>query len=121
MISIVIIVLNIIRFMLLPSFLIYVCTCEEYCHFTSQVRSLDSSVGIVTRLQAGRHKNRGSSPGRVKRPALELNQTHIQIAPGANSPGIKRPRREADYSPLFSVEFKTEWICTLLPVYAVMA
>jgi hypothetical protein len=40
---------------------------------------------------------------------------------GAVSPGVKRPGREADYSPPTSVEVKKTWIYTSAPPYAFMA
>jgi hypothetical protein len=58
-------------------------------------------------LRAGRPRSRNSSPDREKnflfstssRPALGPTQPLIQWVPGALSPGVKRPRREADHSP----------------------
>jgi hypothetical protein len=55
------------------------------------------------------------------RPALEPTQPSIQLAPGALSPGIKRQRREADYSPPTSAEVKEMWIYTSTPPYTFMA
>jgi hypothetical protein len=40
---------------------------------------------------------------------------------GAVSPGVKRPGREADHSPLISAEVKEIWIYTSIPPYAFMA
>jgi hypothetical protein len=40
------------------------------------------------------------------RPALGSTQSPIQWVPGALSPGVKRPGREADHSPLASAEVK---------------
>jgi hypothetical protein len=70
--------------------------------------SWDSSVGIVT----GRQRGRSSSPCRVKnflfstssRPAVGPTQ------PGALSPGVKRPGREADCSPPASAEVNKTWM-----------
>jgi hypothetical protein len=72
---------------------------------------------------------RSSSPGRVKnflfstssRPALGFTQPPIQWAPGALSPGVKRPGREADHSPPASAEAKKIWIYTPTLPYAFMA
>jgi hypothetical protein len=36
-------------------------------------------------------------------------------------PGVKRPVREADHSPPFSVEVKNEWSYTSTPQYGFMA
>jgi hypothetical protein len=57
-------------------------------------------------LRAGRPRGRSSSPNRVKnvifstasRPALGPTQPPIQWVPGAPSPGVERPGREADHS-----------------------
>jgi hypothetical protein len=38
-----------------------------------------------------------------------------------DTPGIKRPRREADHSPVASAEVKKMWIYTPTPAYAFMA
>ena len=81
------------------------------------------------RLAAGQPKNRGLIPSRdtsflfypESRPALKVNHPHIEIAPVATSPGLKRPGRETNYSPPFSIEIKSEWSCTSFPLYAVMA
>jgi hypothetical protein len=40
---------------------------------------------------------------------------------GGFSPGVKRPGREADHSPLASAEVKNTWIYTFTPPYAFMA
>jgi hypothetical protein len=69
-----------------------------------------------------------SSPGKVKnflfstlsRPALGSIQLPIQWVPGAISPGVKRPGREADHSPPASAEVKKMWTYTSLPPYAFM-
>jgi hypothetical protein len=37
------------------------------------------------------------------------------VVPGAHSPGVKRPGREADHSPPASVEVKKIWIIHPLP------
>jgi hypothetical protein len=74
-------------------------------------RIRDSVVGIADRGQS-------SSPGRVKnflffkssRVALGPTQPPIQWAPGALSPGVKRPGPEADQSPPTSAEVKKMWL-----------
>jgi len=75
-------------------------------------RSRDSSVGIATRLRAGRSGSR-----------LALEPTHppIQWIPGAISLGIKRPGREADHSPTSSAEDKNAWSYTSTPYYVFTA
>jgi hypothetical protein len=63
------------------------------------------------------------SPGRgnifllstSSRPVLGPIQTPIQRVPGALSPGVKRQRRDADYSPPFSIEVKNVGAIPPLP------
>jgi hypothetical protein len=57
-----------------------------------------------------------SSPCRPDRP-----WGPIQWVPGALSPGVKGPGREADHSPPTSTEVKKMWIYTSTPLYAFMA
>jgi hypothetical protein len=79
-------------------------------------------------LRAGRLRGRSSSPGRVKnflfskssRPALGYTQPPNQWIPGALSPTVKRPGREADHSSPASAEVKKMWIYTSTPTYAFM-
>jgi hypothetical protein len=40
---------------------------------------------------------------------------------GGSSPGVKRPKREADHSPPTSAEVKKTWIYTSTPPYVFMA
>jgi hypothetical protein len=85
-----------------------------------------SVVGIETGYAAGRLRGRSSSPCRVKnflfsksfRPGLWLSQPTIQFVLGAVSPGVKRPRHEADHSPPASAEVKKMWIYTSTILYA---
>jgi hypothetical protein len=44
----------------------------------------------------------------------------IQWVPGALSPGVKRPGREADHSPPTSAAVKNTWIYTSTSTYAFM-
>jgi hypothetical protein len=53
-------------------------------------------------------------------PALGFTQTLIQWVPGALSPGVKRPEREADHSPPPSAEVKKMWFYTSTPLYVFM-
>jgi hypothetical protein len=79
-------------------------------------------------LRTGRPRDRSSSPGRVKnflfskssRPALGSTQPPIQWVPGALSPEVKRPGREADHSPPSSAKVKKIWIYTSTSPYAFM-
>jgi hypothetical protein len=65
-------------------------------------------------LRAEWPRGRSSRPDRVKnflfstssRPVLGSTQPPIQGAPGALSPGVKRPGREADHSPPASAQVK---------------
>jgi hypothetical protein len=80
-------------------------------------------------LRAGRPWGRSSSPCRVKnflfstssRPALGPTQPRIQWVPGALSPRVKKPGREADHWPPTSAEVKKTWIYTSTPPYGFMA
>jgi hypothetical protein len=80
-------------------------------------------------LRAGRQRGRSSSPSRVKnflistssRPVLRPTEPPTQWVPGALSPGVKRPGREADRLPPTSAEVKKTWIYTSTPPYAFMA
>jgi hypothetical protein len=80
-------------------------------------------------LWAARTRARSSSPGRVKnfhfsmssRPALGPTQPPIQREPGALSPDVKRPGREADHSLPTSTEVKKTWIYTSTPPCVFMA
>jgi hypothetical protein len=73
-------------------------------------RSRDSSVSIATgygldgRVVGVRVKNFHFSTS--SRPALGYTQPPIQWVPGALSPGVKRPGREADHSLPTSAEIK---------------
>jgi hypothetical protein len=53
--------------------------------------------------------------------ALRSTQPPVQWVPGALSPGVKRPGREADHSPPTSAEVKKTWIYTSTPPYAFTA
>jgi hypothetical protein len=54
------------------------------------------------------------------RPALGPTQPPVQWVPGALSPGVKRPGREANQSPPSSVEVKNAWRYTSTPQYGFM-
>jgi hypothetical protein len=50
-----------------------------------------------------------------------LTQSRIQWVPGALSPEVKRPWREADHSPPTSAEVKKMRVYTFTPPYASLA
>jgi hypothetical protein len=56
----------------------------------------------------------------ASRLALGPTQLSLQWVPGALSLGVKRPEREADYSPPSSAEVKNAWSYTSVPQYASM-
>jgi hypothetical protein len=76
----------------------------------------------------GMERGRSSSPGRGKifilstssRPVMGPTQPRIQWIPGALSPGVKRPGREANHSPPTSAEGNNTWIYTSTPPCVVM-
>jgi len=51
----------------------------------------------------------------ASRPALRPTQPPIKLVPAALSLGVKRPGREADHLPPFSVEIKNSWSYTSTP------
>jgi hypothetical protein len=56
---------------------------------------------IIKKVNKVNILDRGSSPGRRKnflRPVLRPTQPPLQWVPLAVSPGVKRPRREADHT-----------------------
>jgi hypothetical protein len=69
-------------------------------------------LGVRVRVPVGSRMFSTSS-----RPALEPTQPRIQWAPGALSPGVKRPGLEADHLPVTSVEVKNMWIYVSTPSY----
>jgi hypothetical protein len=87
---------------------------EMFCQLVYNVsgRESDSSVIIVSRLPAGRPKNRGSIPGMVEIillctvPKLTLWPTKPPIDTGTHSIAIDQQRREADYSPTPTTEIE---------------
>jgi hypothetical protein len=87
------------------------------------VESRHSAIGIAAGYGLDDRGVGSSSPGRIKNflfstssiPALGPTQRPIQWVPGAFSPGVKRPRREADYSHPSSAEVKKTWIYTSTP------
>jgi hypothetical protein len=82
------------------------------------MRSRHSSVSIATKPRAGR--TRFESRQGAARPPLGPTQPPIQWVPGALFTGVKRPVREADYSPPSSAEVKNAWHCNSTPPYVFM-
>jgi hypothetical protein len=82
---------------------------KQLCRCRS-LKGRGSSVGIATRLRAGRSRIWASIPAEAtdfpfsitSRPAMGLTQPPIQWVQGTISPGVKRQWREADHSPLSS-------------------
>jgi hypothetical protein len=88
----------------------------------------EAGIAQSVELRAGRQRGRSSSLGGVKnflystssKTALGSTQPPTQWVPGAPSPGVKQPGREADHSPPASAEVKKMWIYTSTPPYAFM-
>jgi hypothetical protein len=83
-------------------------------------KSRDSTVDIATGYGlSGRNSGLGGGKdfhfSKSSRPVLGPTQSLIQWVPGALSPGVKRPRREADHSPLTIVKLKKTCIYTSTP------
>jgi hypothetical protein len=89
------------------------------------VGSWNSLVSIATGYGLD-EEGSNSSPGGVKnflfskssRQALGFTQPPKRWVPGAYSPGVKRPGRDADHSPPASAEVKKMWIHIAIPPYA---
>jgi hypothetical protein len=92
-------------------------------------RSRDSAVDIATGYGLDDRGVRIPSPIKVtefsfstsSRPALGSTQPPIQWVPGALSPGVRRPDREADHSHPTSDKVKKTWIYTSTSQYAFVA
>jgi hypothetical protein len=111
--------------------------CTMYYIFTFCMLLHKCIYTIYTTLLSGQAQynrscsifSRSSSPDRVKnflfsmssRLALGPTQPPIQWVPGALSPGVKRPGREADHSPPTSAEVKKMRIYISTPPYAFKA
>ena len=85
------------------------------------IRSLDSSVSVVIRLQDGGIRNRGSIPNKDKKSlfsktfktVLRFIQTPIQSLAEASRPGVKRPDSEAEHSRSSSAKNQIAWTISL--------
>jgi len=51
----------------------------------------------------------------------DLIRLTISCSTGGSSPGVKRPKREADHSPSSSAEVRTAWSYTFTPSYVFTA
>jgi hypothetical protein len=67
----------------------------------------DRGVGVLVPVMARFNST-------ASRPVLEPTQPSIQLVPGALSPVVNRPGREADHSPA-GAEVKKMWICASTP------
>jgi hypothetical protein len=93
-----------------------------FTYFTSQQEPGQHSP-YSDWLQARPSQGQSLSPGTIKkflfsmssRPVLGPTQPPIQWEPGALSPGVKRPGREVDHSPLTSAKVNKTWLYTSTP------
>ena len=72
----------------------------NFC-FTTARTWRDRVVGVVIKLRAGK-LGWGKRVLQKSRPTLGPSQPPFQRVPGAPSPGVKRPRREADHAYLLT-------------------
>jgi hypothetical protein len=84
-------------------------------------------AGVVTGLQAGRPGVRIPSGAKdfvvyqPSKPAVASSQTFNSMGTGVVYPGVKRPGRDVDHSPPFSVPWLTmSGTVSLLPLYVLM-
>jgi hypothetical protein len=107
-------------------------SCKMYINIIFLLRSMrsrDSAVGIATGYWLDDRKfgvrvlvgsgifSSTPSPDWLLGPTQPPNLW----VPGALSPGVKRPRRQADHSPPTSAEVKKTWIYTCTSPYVFMA
>jgi hypothetical protein len=89
---------------------------NRQCSMSSSTVSLDSSVGIMTRLRAGQQRNCVSIYifffFKTFRPSLRPIQFPTECVPVGRSPGEES---EADHSPPSSEEVKNQRNCTSIP------
>jgi hypothetical protein len=89
--------------------------------FDSPLPESRDNVDIVTGLQTGRPRNRGSiSAGQTPpyRFCNPINQHAIQSVTLVLSPAVKRPEREAKSSLASSAEVKNDWSYNSITPYA---
>jgi hypothetical protein len=118
-----------------PQEIIYCNSVIWFNRFSSRVKMIPPPLRIschitVTSLLftlfsiSSSSKGWSSIPSRIKnslfstlsRPVLRPTQPPIQWVLGALSPGVKRPVRQSDHSPLTSAEVKNTWIYTSTPL-----
>ena len=92
---------------------------RTHIHTYTQKGSWDSVIGIATKLRAGKLVW-GKRFLQKSRQTLGSSQPPFQRVPGALSPGVKRPRREADHAPLYNSLVKDQWSYTSKPQCALM-
>jgi hypothetical protein len=85
-------------------------------HLSNSKISRDISVNGLDRREIGVRFS-----ARARDTAYELAVGPLHLVPGAVSPGIKRPRREADHSTSSSADVKNTWIYTSTPPYVFTA
>jgi hypothetical protein len=91
----------------------------------SSSRSRDSVVGIATgwateELGFDSRYGKELSFLPVVQTGSGVHSTSCPMSSRASFPGVKRPVREADHSPLASAKVKKIWIYTFTPPYAFM-
>lgn len=91
--------------------------------------TLHSSASTVTRLLAGKSRNRALIPSRSRRFFLlqsvhkgsGFNQPPVRLVPWALSPEVKLLGNEADHSPTSSAMVKSDCNCNSIPPHTFMA
>jgi hypothetical protein len=100
--------------------LVYILQCQYVSVNRDSVVGIATSYGLNDREVGVRVPIGSRIFSSLRCPDLGSTQLPIQWVPGALSPGVKRPRREADHSPPTSAEVKKMWIYTSTPSYAFM-
>jgi hypothetical protein len=77
-------------------------------HFSRLLRHAWITVGLF--LFPGHHTGDSMTTN-----YLNFTQHTTHLVQGAHTPGIKPPRREADYSPQSSADVKNAWSYTFIP------
>jgi len=92
---------------------------RTHAHTHVQTGSWDRVIGIVTKLRAGK-LGWDKRFMQKYRPTLGPSLPPFQRVPGALSPGVKRPRREAGHAPPSNSLLKNRWSYTYKPPCALM-